>query len=121
MTEIDKVLETSPDYDVALYYKALCYLGAEDGDKDLEAFDTFIQKCPNSIYYTVAVALSGADTTSEKTYDVSITTEVRSKKTTKSVTHSLKVSTFDAPAKSSSLHTSVMVLFPPIYVAAGSS
>ena len=84
MTEIDKVLETSPDYDVALYYKALCYLGTEDEDKAKEAFDTFIQKCPNSIYYTVAVALSGADTTSGKTDDGGSTTEGSSEGTTES-------------------------------------
>ena len=84
MTEIDKVLETSPDYDVALYYKALCYLGTEDEDKAKESFDTFIQKCPNSIYYTVAVALSGADTTSGKTDDGGSTTEGSSEGTTES-------------------------------------
>lgn len=84
MTEIDKVLETSPDYDIALYYKALCYLGTEDEDKAKEAFDTFIQKCPNSIYYTVAVALSGADTMSGTPDDGDGTTEGSSEGTTES-------------------------------------
>jgi Tfp pilus assembly protein PilF len=69
--ELDKVLETSPDYDGALYYKALCYQGMEDEDKAEAAFKQFIEKCPDSIYYTVAVELSKgnadeADDTSEE-------------------------------------------------------
>lgn len=57
--ELDKVLENSPDYDVALYYKALCYLGQEDEEAAQTALETFIEKCPDSIYYTTAVALAG--------------------------------------------------------------
>ena len=76
VTELDKVLETSPEYDVALYYKALCYLGTEDEDKAKTAFETFIDKCPDSIYYTVAVSLSGGKTSEDTTTDgEEITTE----------------------------------------------
>ncbi len=44
---------------MALYYKALCYLGQEDEEAAQTALETFIEKCPDSIYYTTAVALAG--------------------------------------------------------------
>ena len=81
MTELDKVLETSPDYDVALYYKALCYLGTEDEDKAKTAFETFLDKCPDSIYYTVAVSLSGVKT-SEDAGDGESTVDTTTEETT---------------------------------------
>ncbi len=54
MEQLDLVLESYPEYDVALYYKALCYLGLEDEEAAATAFQEFIETCPDSIYYTIA-------------------------------------------------------------------
>ena len=56
---LEEIIETYPEYDVALYYKALCYLGMEDEDGADEAFQNFIETCPDSVYYTMAVAQYG--------------------------------------------------------------
>ncbi len=56
---LDEIIEAYPEYDVALYYKALCYLGMEDEDGADEAFQNFIETCPDSVYYTMAVAQYG--------------------------------------------------------------
>lgn len=56
---LDWVLENYPTYDVALYYKALCYLGLEDEEAAAETFKEFTEKCPDSVYYTIAVVQAG--------------------------------------------------------------
>lgn len=59
LVELDKVLKNAPSYDAALYYKAMCYEGMEDEDKAEDIFKVFLEKCPDSIYYTVVAAMAG--------------------------------------------------------------
>lgn len=52
--ELDKVLKSSPTSDVALYYKGMCYIRLSDQNNATLVFNSLVENCPNSVYYTVA-------------------------------------------------------------------
>ena len=52
--DLNKVLQDSPENDVALFYKAMSYLKLSDDNNATLVFNQLVEKCPNSVYYTVA-------------------------------------------------------------------
>lgn len=52
--DLNRVLQDNPNSDVALYYKAMCYLKLSDNNNATLVFNQLVENCPNSVYYTVA-------------------------------------------------------------------
>lgn len=52
--DINSVLKDSKNSDIALYYKAMCYLKLSDENNATLVFNQLVENCPNSVYYTVA-------------------------------------------------------------------
>lgn len=59
--DINRVLQDNPNCDVALYYKAMCYLKLSDDNNATLVFNQLVENCPNSVYYTVACEYADAD------------------------------------------------------------
>jgi tetratricopeptide (TPR) repeat protein len=61
LEDLNKVLADSPESDVALYYKAMCYLKLSDNNNATLVFNQLVENCPNSVYYTVAASYADDD------------------------------------------------------------
>ena len=59
--DLNRVLQDNPNSDVALYYKAMCYLKLSDNNNATLVFNQLVENCPNSVYYTVACDYADAD------------------------------------------------------------
>lgn len=59
--DINRVLSDSPTCDVALFYKAMCYLKLSDDNNATLVFNQLVENCPGSVYYTIACEYADAD------------------------------------------------------------
>ncbi len=54
MDDLNRVLQDTPNSDVALYYKGMCYLKLSDENNATLVFNQLVENCPNSVYYAYA-------------------------------------------------------------------
>lgn len=54
MEDLNRVLQDTPNSDVALYYKGMCYLKLSDENNATLVFNQLVENCPNSVYYAYA-------------------------------------------------------------------
>ena len=59
--DLNRVLQDTPNSDVALFYKAMCYLKLSDDNNATLVFNQLVENCPNSVYYTVACDYADED------------------------------------------------------------
>ncbi len=52
--DLNRVLQDTPNSDVALYYKGMCYLKLSDENNATLVFNQLVENCPNSVYYSYA-------------------------------------------------------------------
>ena len=61
LDDLNKVLQDTPNSDVALYFKGMCYLKLSDENNATLVFNQLVENCPNSVYYTYACEHADAD------------------------------------------------------------
>lgn len=54
LDDLNRVLQDTPNSDVALYYKGSCYLKLSDENNATLVFNQLVENCPNSVYYEYA-------------------------------------------------------------------
>ena len=63
--DLNRVLQDTPNSDVALFYKAMCYLKLSDDNNATLVFNELVKNCPNSVYYTIACDYADSDAIEE--------------------------------------------------------